>query len=309
VHERVGDYLCGGFETMPDWTFVNGRLEPYCFVLSIRLLLLVCVVIWGWTFVATKICLVYMNPIELIGARFLIGLPVLAGIVLWKKISLRFNKREWGLLTFGAAIITVHFLIQAFALKYTSATNTGWIIAVTPLVMAVLSFLILKERIGKREITGICVATCGILLLISKGDLSNVGWIESVGDWLILLSAHTWALYTIATRNVSRRHHPLAVTLIVFLPVTAICLTYMLVNSGVAKLVSLPEEPLIALLFLGVLGTAAQWFWQEGVVRLGATRAGIFLYLEPVATAALAVPLLGETYGIGTGIGGILVLG
>ena len=277
-------------------------------MLSIRLLLLVCVVIWGWTFVATKICLAYMSPIELIGTRFLIGLPVLAGIVLWKKISLRFNKRDWGLLTFGAAIITVHFLIQAFALKYTSATNTGWIIAVTPLVMAVLSLLILKERIGKREITGICVATLGILLLISKGNLSNIGWLESVGDWLILLSAHTWALYTIATRNVSRQHHPLAVTLVVFLPVTAICLTYMAVSSSFSKLISLPGEPLIAILFLGVLGTAAQWFWQEGVARLGATRAGIFLYLEPIATTALAVPLLGETYGIGTGIGGALVL-
>jgi drug/metabolite transporter (DMT)-like permease len=54
-------------------------------VLSIRLLLFVCVVIWGWTFVATKICLAYMSPIELIGTRFLIGLPVLAGIVLWKR--------------------------------------------------------------------------------------------------------------------------------------------------------------------------------------------------------------------------------
>jgi drug/metabolite transporter (DMT)-like permease len=277
-------------------------------VLSIRLLLLACVIIWGWTFVATKICLAYLNPIELIGARFLIGLPVLAGIVIWKKIPLRFNQRDWGLLSVGAAIITVHFLIQAFALKHTSATNTGWIIAVTPLVMAVLSFLILKERIGKREITGIGVATLGILLLISKGNLSNVGWIKSVGDWLILLSAHTWALYTIATRNVSRQYHPLAVTLIVFLPVTGICLAYLVVGSGVDKLVRLPGEPLVALLFLGVLGTAAQWFWQEGVARLGAARAGIFLYLEPVATTALAVPLLGETYGIATGLGGVLVL-
>lgn len=277
-------------------------------MLSIRLLLLVCVVIWGWTFVATKICLAYLNPIELIGVRFAIGLPVLAGIVFWKKIPLRFNKRHWGLLTIGAAIITVHFLMQAFALKYTSATNTGWIIAVTPLVMAVLSFFILKEQIGKREITGICVATLGILLLISKGNLNNVGWLESVGDWLILLSAHTWALYTIVTRDVSRKYHPLAVTLIVFLPVTVICLAYMAVGSGVSKLLDLPQEPFIALLFLGVLGTAAQWFWQEGVARLGAARAGIFLYLEPIATTALAVPLLGETFGIATAVGGALVL-
>lgn len=283
--------------------------DPYCPVLSIRLLLLVCVVIWGSTFVATKICLSYLSPIELIGARFAIGLPILSGIVIWKKISLRFSRRDWGLLSFGAVIIAVHFLIQAFALKHTSATSTGWIIAVTPLVMAVLSFLILKERIGAREITGICVATLGILMLISKGDLANVGWLESIGDWLILLSAHTWALYTIATRNVSRKYHPLAVTLVVFLPVTVICLAYTTVDTGVGMIFSLPQEPLVALLILGVLGTATQWFWQEGVARLGATRAGIYLYIEPIATTALAVPLLGETFGIATGIGGAMVLG
>ena len=52
----------------------------------------------------------------------------------------------------------------------------------------------------------------------------------------------------------------------------------------------------------------AHWFWQEGVARAGATEAGIFLYLEPVATTALAVPLLGESFTIYTATGGLIVL-
>ena len=63
-----------------------------------------------------------------------------------------------------------------------------------------------------------------------------------------------------------------------------------------------------SLLFLGVLGTLAQWFWQIGVARLGASRAGVWLYLEPLATTALAVPLLGERCGPWTFVGGGMVL-
>ncbi len=65
----------------------------------------------------------------------------------------------------------------------------------------------------------------------------------------------------------------------------------------------------IALLFLGIPGMAlAHWFWQVGLARVGATEAGIFLYLEPLATMALAVPYLGESFGLSTGAGGLLVL-
>jgi drug/metabolite transporter (DMT)-like permease len=131
--------------------------------------------------------------------------------------------------------------------------------------MAILSRFILKEKISGRVMIGIGVATSGVLLLVSHGDFTYLGWLKSVGDWLVLGSAFTWALYTIA---------------------------------GV-----------IALLFLAVMGTAlAQWIWQVGVAKLGASKAGIFLYLEPVATTVLAVPYMGERFGIATAIGGLLVL-
>jgi drug/metabolite transporter (DMT)-like permease len=273
-----------------------------------RLLLLFCVIVWGWTFVATKICLAYLDPYELVGLRFAIGLPLLFAVIHFKRIGIEFSKREYRALALGAAIVAIHFIMQAIALNYTSATNTGWIIAVTPLAMAVLSFLILRERIGSKGVVGIVVATVGILLLISRGEFASLGWLNSVGDWLILASAHTWALFTIATRDVSRSRNPMTVTLAVFMPVTVLCFLYVIVFKDVRAIVTLPPEPLVALLFLGVLGTLTQWFWQIGIAKIGAARAGIFLYLEPVATTSLAVPLLHEPVGISTIVGGLLVL-
>ncbi|MBX2989780.1 MAG: DMT family transporter [Bacteroidetes bacterium] len=277
-------------------------------MISIRLLLLFCVLIWGWTFVATKMCLAYLDPYELVGLRFGIGLPVLFFVIRLKRLRIEFSRREYRPLAVGAVVIGVHFLIQAVALNYTSATNTGWIIAATPLALAGLSFLILKERIGQKEIAGIAVATLGIIILISRGDFTSLGWLTSIGDWLILASAHTWALYTISTRDISRIRNPLTVTLCVFVPVTVVCLFYILAVKDISTIMVLPADVLVALLFLGVLGTLAQWFWQIGIARIGATRAGIFLYLEPIATTMLAIPLLNESFTFSTACGGLLVM-
>jgi drug/metabolite transporter (DMT)-like permease len=271
--------------------------------------LLVCTIIWGWTFVATRVCLQYLSPVELLGLRFLIGLPLLLVIVLARRVRFEFTSRERRAILLGSAIITVHFLIQITGLKYTTATNTGWIMAVIPLVMAVLAFLILKERLGRRAIIGIAVATAGILLLMSRGKFGSFDWLRSFGDWLVLASAHTWALYTIVIRDVTRSRNPLAVTVAVLAPSAAVVLGYMLVRSDWSRFVHMPLDGIVALLFLGLLGLAVgHWFWQEGVARVGAARAGIYLYLEPVATTALAVPYLGEEFGPWTALGGLLVL-
>jgi drug/metabolite transporter (DMT)-like permease len=277
-------------------------------MLATRLLLFSCAVIGGWTFVATKILLAHVDPLQLVGLRFAIGLPLLYAVVRKERIPLAFERRDAGPLALGAAIVMTHFIVQSCALRYTTATNTGWIIAVSPLAMAVLAFAVLKEHVGARQVAGIVLATLGILLLKSQGEYERLEWLENVGDWMVLGTALTWALYTIVTRDVARRRPALAVTLVVFAPLTLACLAYTVATLAPQEALAWPRDAWIALLFLGTLGTLAQWFWQIGVARLGAARAGLFLYLEPIATTALAVPLLGEPFGIAGGLGGALVL-
>lgn len=274
-----------------------------------RIYLLLCVIFWGWSFVATKICLDYVTPVELLGLRFLTGLPVMYAVARAKRLRFDFTAREKQSIALGSFILTAHFLIQITGIKYTSATNTGWIISVTPLVMAVLAFALLKERISRNTVVGIIIATVGILLLVSRGKLGGMDWLSSVGDWLVLVSAHTWALYTVAIRDISRSRNPLAVTFCVMVPSAVLMLGYMAFTSDWGAFLRIPTEGILAILYLGIPSLAiAHWFWQEGVARLGAARAGIFLYLEPVATTVLAVPLLGEHFGVFTATGGLMVL-
>lgn len=274
-----------------------------------RLLLLAAVVIWGWTYVATKILVAEIGPVEILALRLAIGLPFLGVVLLARRVPLRFARADLGPIVLGGAILTLHFLVQIAGLVTTSATNTAWIVSVAPLALALLSFLFLGERIGWGGVAGIAVATAGILLLVSRGDLAELGWLGSVGDWLVLASAHTWALYTVATRDLARRCHPLAVTVGILLVVAGLTSILFATSADLERVRSLSPRGIAALLYLAIPGLAlGQWFWQEGVAKLGATRAGLFLYLEPLATLSLALPLLHEPFGPIIALGGGLVL-
>lgn len=274
-----------------------------------RVLLLAAVVIWGWTFVATKILLTELGPVEIFALRLAIGLPFLSGVLFLKRVPLRVARADLRGVLVGGAIFTVHFMVQATGLSTTTATNGVWIICISPLLVAVLSYLFLHERIGWGGVAGIAVATVGVLLLVSRGNLADLRWLRSTGDWLVLVSAFTWAFYTIATRNVARRNDPLAVTFGILLIAAAFTAVLFAVSADMASVRALSPRGIAALLYLAIPGLAlGQWFWQEGVASLGATRAGLYLYLEPLATLTLAVPLLGEPFAVVTALGGGLVL-
>lgn len=258
---------------------------------------------------ATKILLAELGPIEIVAMRLAIGLPFLLLLLLVQRVPLRFDRADVPPLIVGGAIVTVHLLLQVVGLVTTTATNSGWIISVTPLALAVLSFVSLRERIGWRVGAGIAVATAGILLLVSRGRLTDLRWLQSTGDWLMLVSAHTWAAYTVVTRDLVRRRNPLAVTFSILL-IAAVSISIVAVASAdLARVRALSPRGVAALLYLAIAGLAVgNWFWQVAVARLGATRAGMYLYLEPLATLALAVPLLDEPFGAVTALGGGLVM-
>lgn len=274
-----------------------------------RILLLAAVILWGWTFIATKILLEELDPLEIFALRLSIAVPLLGVLLLIRRTRLEFSRGDWTAIAIAGAIFAIHFVVQLTGLTTTTATNTGWIIAFTPLTLAVLSWGALRERIGRHLAGGVAIATAGILLLVSRGNLSDLGWVRSFGDWLILASTFTWALYTVATRNVVTRRDPLAVTFAISLAAAILIAAPFLATADTVAIRSMTTRGLLALLYLAIAGSVVgQWFWQHGVAKLGAARAGIYLYVEPLATLALAVPVLGEPFGFFVAIGGALVL-
>lgn len=273
-----------------------------------NVLIILAVVLWGLSFVATKICLEVLSPSEIIAARFIMALVVIGFIARVKGLSFGFIRRQWHLLIGLALILTAHLLIQVEGLNATTASNTAWLSSMIPVFIALLSIMFLGERMQLIQILGIIVAVFGVVVLVSRGDLTNLDFIKSYGDWLVLLSCLTWSVYTILGKKTGN-NSSLAVTLVVLAISSLIMVPPVILMSGLEVYWRLSLKHVAALLFLGILCMGvAYWLWFEGLKRKPAGRVGAFLYIEPLSTMLAAPVFLGEAITPSLIIGGILVV-
>ncbi|MFH2035346.1 MAG: DMT family transporter [Candidatus Zixiibacteriota bacterium] len=261
----------------------------------VNLILILTVTFWGLSFIATKMALDYLNPFEIIAIRLILGVPVLYLVLKFKRIKPTINKNDIWRITIASLVLGIHFIIQATGLIYTSATNTAWLIATIPAFIAVASYIFLKEKLTGLKIGGIAIASAGVILLVSHGNLNNLDWLKSVGDWIILSSCFTWVIYTILIKNLTGRYNPLSLSFIIFLIPTILLAVFILISSPIARFTSLPVSIILLMVVHGVLFMGiAHWFWNYGLSRKGATEVGVYLYFEPVVTTVAAAPILGE---------------
>ena len=158
------------------------------------------IVVWGTTFISTKVLLRSFQPVEILFIRFTLGLLALF-LVCPRRMKGVTRKQE--LLFAGAGLcgVCLYYLLENIALTYTLASNVGVILSVIPFFTAVLSHLLLKEeRPGGGFYLGFVVAMAGICLISFSGSQLEL---NPAGDLLSLLAAVIWACYVILTRKIS----------------------------------------------------------------------------------------------------------
>ena len=270
------------------------------------------VTVWGASFVATKVALREMSPVALVWARFALGLPVLGIFVLARRQLRPISRSDFGyFLLIGFLAITFHQWLQSNGLLTAQATTTGWIVATSPLFIAILGRLFLGERLGFLGITGILVAAFGVLLIVAKGDprAIAIGWSGTPGDTLILISAVNWAVVSVISRRGLKRYPAALMMFYVMLLGWLLTTALFVAQSGFHGFGHLTAAGWIALLFLGFFCSGVAYvFWYDALEHLPAWRVGAFLYLEPLITVAVAAWVLGEAVGVGVMIGGAITL-
>lgn len=271
--------------------------------------LFVPVLFWGLSYIAIKVGLRYLTPMELISARLLLAAPTLYIILKIKKIPIDWRQDKFLYLLSGM-VIFLHFFVMAAGMETVSATDTSWILTTAPIFIALLSWFFLKEPFGLMPTLGLVVAMIGVLLLMSDGDFRRFGWLKSVDDWLVFSSNITWAVYTIFARIITRRHNSMAATFIMVMVPTILIAPWVMIRSGFARLAVMPPEGWVAVVFLGIFCLAmAFWLWTEGLSRHTAAKVGVYLYVEPLITTLGAMVLLNEKLTIVTLIGAAAIFG
>ncbi len=274
---------------------------------------LLTVVFWGASFVAIKVTVKTISPITLVWTRFAIGVVILGATVLLRRQFAWPQRKDWFYFALlGFIGITFHQWLQSTGLVTSSATTTGWIVASMPIFIAILGWMILKEKLTWPQAGGILLATLGVVLVIARGNLSAflAGKLGGMGDILILLSAPNWAIFTILSRR-GLKTYPAALMMFYVMLFGWIFSSMLFVGShGWESLHLLALDGWLAVAFLGIFCSGVAYiFWYDALKVLPVAQVGTFLYIEPVVTVIVAAIVLGEEITLPALLGGLLILG
>ncbi len=270
---------------------------------------LITIVIWGTTFISTKILLVDFTPIEILFFRFLLGLLMLI-IVYPKRLKLKDRKQELTFAAAGLCGICLYYLLENIALTYTMASNVGVIISIAPFFTAVLSHIFMKteEKLKAQFFVGFFVAMVGICLISFNGSKLEL---NPIGDIFAVVAALVWSVYSLLTRKISSYgYNTVQTTRRIFTYGIVFMLPFLFVfdfNLDIQKVVK--EEYALNLIYLGI-GASALCFvtWNYAVKMLGAVKTSVYIYMVPVITVATSVIVLKEKITWVSAIGTIFTL-
>ena len=260
------------------------------------LLIILAVIFWGSSFIATKVALKELSPETIISLRLIIASVFLFITAIVYKKDFSINLKSHGIIFILALIAVFHLMIQVVGLNYTTASNTGWIIGTAPIFMAILAAIFFKEKIGLLKVSGIIIAMFGLLLLIGKGNITNVDLIENKGDLLVLASAFTWGVYSMVNKKISLSYPPLMTILYLFMMMAVIIIPFNLNETSINSVVHLSLNGWISVLFLGLFCSGISYvIWAYSLRDLESAKVGAFLYFEPLVTVLAAWVLLSES--------------
>jgi len=267
------------------------------------------IVIWGTTFISTKILLVDFKPVEILFLRFVMGfLALLAAYP--RRLKTAGIKQELTFAAAGLCGICLYYLLENIALTFTMASNVGVIISVAPFFTAILAHFFMKseEKLRVQFFVGFIAAIIGIILISLNGSKLKL---NPIGDLLALLAAVVWACYSILSKKISSfGYHVILSTRrtflygIIFMIPTLFFFDFHMDLSRFANITYL-----LNILYLG-LGASALCFvtWNFAVKQLGAVKTSVYIYMVPVITVITSVLILHEKLTLFAVLGMVLIL-
>ena len=259
-----------------------------------HVLALATVMVWGTTFISTKVLLRSFTPVEILFIRFVIGFIALMAAYP-HRMKLTQRKHELYFAAAGLSGVTLYFLMENIALTYTLASNVGVIVSVAPFFTAIAAHIFLDgEKLKPPFFIGFLAALAGICFISFSGSTLKL---DPIGDVLAVLAALDWAIYSILMKKIGALNYGTV-------PATRRTFFYGLIFM-IPALVFFGFKPeagalikpvnLFNLLFLG-LGASALCFasWNFALKLLGAVKTSVYIYLVPVITVICSFLMLHE---------------
>lgn len=263
---------------------------------SAHLGVILVVVVWGSTFVSSKVLLNEgLMPADIFFYRFLMAYACL--FLLYPKLLFSQSWRD-ELVFLGLGLMggSLYFLTENMALVYSTSSNVSILITSCPMLTAlIVGFFYRSERVNRKQFLGSVIAFVGMVMIVLNGQL--ILHLNPLGDMLALCAAFTWAFYSLLMKLVMTRYSTEFITRKVFFYGLLTILPYFWLVSPLNYDTAILSQPKILynLLFLGfVASTGCYLLWNWVMRQLGAVKATNCLYLQSLVTMLVASIILGE---------------
>jgi len=275
--------------------------------------LLLTAVFWGGTFIAARVVTQNVGPFSASFLRFAIASLFLVFITKNLEGGLpRLKKHQIiPVILLGMTGVFAYNVFFFLGLKTVTAGRASVIIAMNPIFIALFAHLLFKEQLSRINVTGILLCVTGAIVVISEGNpLAVMQGGLGRGELYILGCVVSWVLYSLTGKHTMKEISPLAAVTYSCLIGGAMLFAPACMEGLFTDVAGYRTVDWLGITYLGFFGSVLGFTWfYEGIQKIGASRAAVFINFVPVSAVILAFFLLRETLGISLVTGGAMVIG
>jgi drug/metabolite transporter (DMT)-like permease len=264
---------------------------------------------WGTGFYFGKIVLAEMGVGHMVFYRFVFACIGLLPFALRHRP--RLNRREWRLLLIASFFgIPVQYLVQFYGLSLTTVSHASLMVGSMPVLLGAAATLFTGERLDRVGWLALVSSTIGVVLIVLSRHQSQGGKGPSlVGDLLVLAALLVSLFWILMNKRLMERHPPAVITVYGVYSGAVMMAAWVLWQDGLPPVHGVPVAAWLASAASGLFCTAgAILLWNWGIHHVPASRAAVFLNIEPLLGSFLGVKLLGDRLGPSAWIGGVLIV-
>lgn len=271
-----------------------GKNNSYQFLGHLTALFVV--MIWGETFVSSKVLLnAGLMPADIFFYRFLLAYALI-WFVSYKRLWCRNYTDELTCFALGILGGSLYFLTENMALVYDLASNVAILVSSCPLITAfLLSIFYKNERLNRKQIFGSIFAFIGMVMVVLNGQL--ILHVNPQGAVLAIGAALSWAFYSLLMKRLMHKYSSWFITRKVFFYGLLTILPYYAFVSPLNTDMTILSRPEVYgnLIYLGAVASMfCYMMWNWTLSKLGAVKATNYIYLQSLFTMLFAWIILHE---------------
>ncbi|MGF1493587.1 MAG: DMT family transporter [Microcoleaceae cyanobacterium] len=287
---------------------LQGNLQKLLLPLGTSLL-------FAGSFIAGKFTTTDLSPLVTTWLRYLITLIFLHGLLtIRRRNEFRIDRLDGLRLTslgvFG--VIGYHYFFF-LSLRHTIVTNSAIINATNPILTALAAAVFLGEILSVKNYLGGVLAFCGVILLLTKGDIQNLLTLRlNLGDGFMLLAVLSWVVYALFLKKLALRYSGFTLSYYAALSGVVLLSGLIFTENWWEQLQAVSHSSLLATLYMGVGASGIGYLqYALSVAKIGPTRTASFVYsFVPKFVALLAGLFFKQAFTLAMGLSmGLIILG